>query len=223
MKVALAGANGRMGGEIKTLIEAETDLVLYAEIDSGKKSFSSLKGADVLIDFTTADVFSQVCKQSAEAKVPLVSGTTGINDSDFEALKAAGASVPVLWSPNMSLGIAVFKRLISQLHPIKDSYDFQILESHHKHKIDSPSGTAIYLQNEVEEHLGGSVEPPLAIRGGGIFGEHELQCMATEEVLSIKHTALNRAVFARGALKAAKWIVGQSAGVYTMDDLLAGS
>jgi 4-hydroxy-tetrahydrodipicolinate reductase len=175
----------------------------------------------VIIDFSSPELLGDVVEWCEKRGVPLVSGTTGLTESDFSRMKKAAEKIPILWAPNMSLGIAVLNELIKGLSVVKEQFDFQIEEFHHIHKKDRPSGTALFLQNTLESEVGETVEPPIVIRGGGIFGDHKVWAMGQEETLCLQHTALNRRVFARGAIQAAKWLVNQSPGSYSMKDVIS--
>ncbi|WP_374029484.1 4-hydroxy-tetrahydrodipicolinate reductase [Bdellovibrio bacteriovorus] len=127
----------------------------------------------------------------------------------------------MLWSSNMSLGVAVLNEALKSLSAISH-FDFQIEELHHNKKKDKPSGTAITLQENLEKAVGRELPEALAIRGGGIFGVHKIYAMSDEEVLTFEHTALNRTVFAKGAVQAAEWLVKQKPGLYQIRDVLFG-
>ena len=118
-------------------------------------------------------------------------------------LTKAAESCPVLWSANMSLGVNFVAELIKSLSVLEEDFDFQIEETHHRHKVDKPSGTAILLQESLQAKLKKTLPEPLSVRGGGVFGIHKLMAMSEEETITIEHVALNRKVFAKGAVKAA--------------------
>lgn len=217
MKAYLVGSTGRMGKEISAALEKQGHKLIQGFSSKDKLAFTSK--ADVVIDFSTADLFTSVVKASIEKKIPLVSGTTGLKDKDFKLLKEASKSIPVLWAANTSLGIQVLKNLIANLAPLKD-WDFHIVESHHIHKKDAPSGTAIVLKQAVETAIDKKIPDCSAIRGGGIFGEHTIHIMGPSETITLQHTALSRAVFAEGAVAAAEFLHKQKKGLYSMQDVL---
>ncbi len=159
-------------------------------------------------------------KWCVKNKIPFVSGTTGITAVDKKLLKSAAKKIPVLWSPNMSVGINLFLKVISALGSNLSKFDLQIEEAHHAKKKDSPSGTAKILQESAEHVAKRKLPPVLATRGGGIIGVHKLQLMDEEEILTIEHTALQRSVFAKGAISAAIWLSKRKAGFYNMQDVL---
>lgn len=186
------------------------------------KAASDIKTrADVWIDFTLPEAFSKNLKAAVDNKVAFVCGTTGLSDKQFKELEKAAKQIPVLWASNMSLGVTWLNRMLKQFESIKD-FDFQIEELHHIRKKDAPSGTAKTLQANLEKSVGKKLPPVLAIRGGGIFGVHKVFAMSEEEVITVEHTALNRKVFAKGALRAAQFLANKKPGLYTMNDVLFG-
>jgi 4-hydroxy-tetrahydrodipicolinate reductase len=178
---------------------------------------------DVVVDFSMPDGFSKTLDWCLDKRKPLVSGTTGLSRAQIESMEAAAKDIPILWSANMSLGVHVLARALKSLQALK-GWDFQIEETHHRFKKDKPSGTAIFLQNELEKIVGEGVVPrPLSIRGGGVIGIHRVDAMALEETLRFEHQAVSRSVFARGALTAASWLAKRKgkANLYTIADVLA--
>ena len=222
-KVAVVGANGRMGQEIIAALE-NSKLEFGAGIDvSGEwKTFASLdpSNVSVVIDFSSPASFVEACKWCLENQKPLVSGTTGIGEEERKAFDHLAQSQAAIWAANMSMGVNFMAELIKKLSRLEEDFDFQIEEAHHRHKVDKPSGTAILLQDSLQNVLENPLPEPLSIRGGGIFGIHKVMAMSEEETISIEHVALNRQVFAKGAVKAAEWIVKQKAGNYSMKDVL---
>ena len=175
--------------------------------------------ADVVIDFSLPEMTAAVASWCADRKIPLVSGVTGVTKEHKDHLAKTAKVSPVLWAPNMSLGVAVMARMLAEFSRL-EGFQFQIEELHHVHKKDKPSGTALFLQEKLKSAVGNDVPAPLAIRGGGIFGIHRAWAMGEEEVITLEHNAMNRRVFARGALRAAVWLLDQKPGLYTMDDVL---
>lgn len=220
LRIALSGAGGRMGQELQTLIQENKSLSLQAAVDKAE-DWKKLKPEtiDVVVDFSLPAGFSQALSWSVAHKKPLVSGTTGLSTADRAKLKKAGAQIPVLYSANMSLGIAVLNSMLQQLSMISD-WDFQIEEAHHAQKKDKPSGTALLLQEKLTQSVGRQLPEPNAIRGGTIPGIHQVWAMGPEEALILQHTAFHRRVFARGALLAARWLFDKKqAGLYDLSDL----
>ncbi|WP_374076608.1 4-hydroxy-tetrahydrodipicolinate reductase [Bdellovibrio bacteriovorus] len=222
IKVGLVGASGRMGKEIAQVIEANPRCELFYPYDRAEK-WDAKKAAhvDVWIDFSSPEALKDVLKRAAENKTPVVCGTTGFSKKEKDLLVQYGKKIPVLWSSNMSLGVAVLNEALKSLSAISH-FDFQIEEIHHNRKKDKPSGTAITLQENLEKAVGKKLPEPLAIRGGGVFGVHKVYSLSDEEVLMFEHSALNRTVFAKGAVQAAEWLVKQKAGLYQIRDVLFG-
>jgi len=218
-KLAIIGSTGRMGQEIAALA-----LEIGFDVTTGVSKSSPLTGVrpsvcDVVIDFSLPEAVEEVIAWCVKNRKPLISGVTGLSEAQKKAYQKAGERIPVLWAPNMSLGVAVLARLLANLKNL-EGFDFQIEELHHSMKRDKPSGTAVFLQEQLENAVGKPCPEPLAIRGGGIFGIHRVWAMGAEEVITLEHTAMSRRVFARGALKAAAWLLSQPAGFYRMDDVL---
>lgn len=225
-KIAVIGAGGRMGQEVIQLAQEMPLVEFVCGVDAGAieylDNFNEIdpSAVNVLIDFSSPSLLHGLAEWCSLHKVCLVSGTTGLQEKDFLALNQAAQKIPVLWAPNMSLGIAFMAEILTQFSKISEEFDFQIEESHHINKKDAPSGTAIFLQETLEASISRKIPPALSIRGGGIFGIHKAWAMSKEETLTIEHTALNRTVFARGALKAACWLVDQGPGRYEIRDVL---
>lgn len=231
LRVAVVGANGRMGQELQKALVANAATEAFAGVvrkgnaqgfanSVQKISDKKLSEAGVWIDFSTVENFDDVLKAAQAAKVPLVSGVTGISPKQKQGLEKAAKNIPLLWSANMSVGIAALRRAMKIAADL-EGFDFQIEEAHHIRKKDKPSGTALLLQNTLEDVTGKKWPEPVSLRGGGIFGIHKVWMMSEEEVLTFEHSALNRAVFAKGAVKAALWLSKQKPGFYSMDDLFA--
>lgn len=219
LNIALVGAAGRMGKEIEN-VAAQAGYAIDTKIDGLKDwKTAEAKSIDVVIDFSSPDGLDGALAWCLKNRKPLVSGSTGLSAKQRKALANAAKKIPVLYSGNMSLGIAVFSAMIKYLGAVKD-WDFQIEEIHHDQKKDRPSGTALLLQDKLTEVAGPEVPAPLSLRGGGVPGIHTLWAMGPEETLTITHTAFNRTVFARGALRAALWLFDKKqAGLYDLSDL----
>jgi 4-hydroxy-tetrahydrodipicolinate reductase len=208
-KIFLFGKSGKMGKEISALIADDKKTQLVEKIEK----------SDVVIDFTNQEVFSTNLEAAVKNKKAFVSGTTGLNEKQFQMLKKASEKIPVLWASNMSIGICVVNQMIKTLKSVSD-YDFYIEETHHAQKKDSPSGTALTIQKNLEKSIGKKVKDMISIRGGGVFGQHKIVALGPEEKISIQHDALNRTVFARGALSCSKWISNKKPGNYSIEDVL---
>jgi 4-hydroxy-tetrahydrodipicolinate reductase len=249
LKIAVAGALGRMGQAVVRLVEAEPDLAIVARFDrpdAGAPGLvtqaEAMRAADVIVDFTAPDASVALARTAAEAGGPaLVIGATGMQDLHLAAIREAGRAVPIVQTGNFSLGVNVLVGLVRQAAQLlpPDAYDVEIFEAHHRHKVDAPSGTALMLGRAVAE--GRSVElDQVAVRardgitgarragdigfsvmrGGGIIGEHRVSFAAEEEILTLSHSGLDRGLFARGALAAARWVAGKPPGLYDMQDVL---
>lgn len=230
LKVGLVGASGRMGQEIAEILKSNAAFELHlavcrttslAEFAYTRPSpqCAEAKEVDIWIDFSSPELLKKLLAIAVKNKTPIVSGTTGLTPLDQKALKKASASIPILWASNMSLGVAVLTEALEVFSRIRQ-FDFQIEEFHHNRKKDRPSGTAKSLQERLENVVGRELPEPLSIRGGGIFGIHKVHAMADEEHIVFEHMALNRAVFARGAVEAAHWLCSQKKGFYSMRDVL---
>jgi len=216
LKIAVVGAGGRMGREILSLIEEDTHL---KAISVPRRWNMDPMNVDVVIDFSTPEGFREAVKWCQSEGKPLVSGTTGFSDKDKKLMIQASRDIPVLYSANMSLGIAVMSAMLEQFQALED-WDFQIDEVHHNAKKDRPSGTALLLDHRLSDVLGRKLPAPNSIRGGGVPGIHQVWAMGPEEMLVLQHTAFNRKVFARGAIRAARWLFDkQQPGLYDLSDL----
>jgi 4-hydroxy-tetrahydrodipicolinate reductase len=230
MNFGCFGASGRMGRELAQVAKEAgmVALVGFYRTHEPVGYQRSVKHLDLnqvqdvhcLIDFSLPASVTQHIDFAVMANKPFVSGVTGMGSLEIAQLKKAGESIPVLWSPNFSLGIALFKSLLNSCARLYQYFDFQFEEVHHKKKKDSPSGTVLYLQSELLNLVpnGVTIPDPISIRGGGVVGEHSLRLLGQYESLKIEHTASNRKVFALGALEVSKWLVKQPKGLYTMDD-----
>ncbi len=222
----LSGATGRMGGELQKQIELSEGWALIGGVakEASGKILSKWPetapaGVDVVVDFSLPEAFDEALKWCVRERRPLVSGTTGLSAQQSQKLEEASRTIPVLWASNMSLGIAVLTEMMRLLSYLPE-FDFQIEEIHHNRKKDRPSGTAITLQSALRAAVQKEVPEPLSIRGGGVFGVHKVFALSDQEVITLEHTALNRQVFAQGALFAAKWLISQKPGKYQIQDAL---
>jgi len=192
----------------------------------------------VLVDFSNADAFGDALRLAVERRCAFVSGTTGIDARQRAAMAHAAATIPVLWSANFSLGVALLTRLVAQAAQAFPQWDCEIIEAHHGAKRDAPSGTALALgravaharevdfdavarrsrDDEARPRTPGEIGFA-AVRAGDIVGEHEVMFATRGERIELVHRATDRAIFARGALEAACWIAARQAGLYTLDDV----
>lgn len=220
IKLLIFGAGGRMGQALVRLASANPALqIITASGRAQADQLDVLPAFDVAIDFSSPAGFDAVMALCVSRQKALVSGTTGLDESQFAALERAGASIPVLWASNYSLGVAVLNRLVAQAGQWLSDWQLDILESHHIHKIDAPSGTALSL-GETAKAASGKDPVYHSLRGGDIIGEHTVQFTGPGERIELVHRASNRDIFAQGALMAAQRLAGKARGLYRFDDLL---
>lgn len=248
VKVILHGCNGRMGQMLSTLIAADEEMTVVAGIEpSGEvkneypvyKSFDELTDkADVIIDFSTASAMDSLLTYCEKTHTPLVLCSTGLSEVQLDRVERLSKESAVLISANMSLGINVLLKLLKNVTKTLygNGFDIEIVEKHHNQKLDAPSGTALALADVMKDELD-DISYNLnrtevrkkrdrneigisSVRGGTIVGEHDVIFAGTDEVIEIRHTAYSRAVFAKGAMSAAKFLKGKSAGKYDMSDVI---
>ncbi|WP_090170726.1 MULTISPECIES: 4-hydroxy-tetrahydrodipicolinate reductase [unclassified Pseudobutyrivibrio] len=249
-KIVMHGCNGHMGRVITDLCMNDSAATIVAGVDKFKgidndyPVFDSLEEVDVdydvVIDFSTAaavDGLLDVCEKTGK---PVVLCTTGLDDNQLAHVDAASKKVAILRSANMSLGINTLFDLCKKATQIfaDAGFDIEIVEKHHNQKLDAPSGTALALADACNDALDEKYEYCYAradrrekrpkneigisaVRGGNIVGEHEVIFAGLDEVITIKHTAYSKSVFAKGAVEAAKFLAGKSAGLYDMKEVIA--
>lgn len=221
LNAVIVGRSGRMGKEIET-IAAECGIAIVGGVgrEAGlAKCLAGAPSAQVVIDFSLPVATDEVVKACVQSRLPLVSGVTGLSAADHAMMKTASQKIPVLYSANMSIGIQVLAKALESLKGV-EGFDISMEEFHHRYKRDRPSGTALLLNDELQNRVGRRASEIVSLRGGGIVGEHRIYAMSDSEVLTFSHQALNRAVFARGACRAARWIIGRPPGLYALKDLL---
>lgn len=250
--VIMHGCNGRMGQMIAGLCAEDPDITIVAGVDTyteKKNDFPVYAGieecdaaADVVIDFSNAGAVDGLLDWCVERGVPVVLCSTGLSPAQLAKVSEASKKTAVLKSANMSLGINTLMDLLQKAAKVfaPAGFDVEIVEKHHNQKLDAPSGTAIALADSINEAVDGQYDYVYdrsgrrqkrdtkelgisAVRGGTIVGEHEVIFAGTDEVIEFKHTAYSRAVFGKGAIEAAKFLKGKSAGYYTMQDVIAGA
>ena len=230
-KIGVFGAGGRMGQEVLAVLKETFGESSYLAVDFQQQSMSAknivsdlksplCKEIKIWIDFSSPSGFTEIYDFCQKNKMSLVSGTTGLSKAQIKTM--SDSPIPLLWSPNMSLGINILLKALKSLQGAQ-GFDFQVEEFHHRRKKDKPSGTALLIQEELESLLGTQLEKPLSIRGGGIFGIHKVWAMSEEETITFEHQALNRRVFAKGAVQAANWLRKQKPGFYSLQNLLEPS
>jgi 4-hydroxy-tetrahydrodipicolinate reductase len=235
IRVAVTGACGRMGSLIVENVNQAPDMELVAAFDKNvcndavidalklSETLQRVK-PDVLIDFTEASSSTEIIKTAATTGVRLVVGTTGHTPEQREEVrKAVEGRVAALISPNFSIGVNVFWRLVkdASAHLPSAAYPAEIIEAHHKHKLDAPSGTAIRAMDVIKEAGGERKIGSYSIRSGDIVGDHTVLFIGDGERLEITHRAHSRQAFASGAMMATRFIVAKPPGMYSMDDLMA--
>lgn len=220
IKLLIHGASGRMGQSLIRLAQERPGLVISAtsnRSDIGR--MDALPEFDIAIDFSTPEGFDAVLSLCLARGKGLLSGTTGLSESQFKALNDAGSRIQVLWSSNFSLGVAVLNRLVSVAGEVLPDWQIDIIEAHHIHKKDAPSGTALTLGQTVEA-ANGHRPSYHSLRCGDVVGEHTVQFTGIGERIELVHRATNRDIFAQGALFAAEKLATKVNGVYKFGDLL---
>lgn len=263
MRLAVLGATGRMGAAVIRLAAASSDCVLsgaateagHAQLgeDAGMVAGvrplgvtvvdaapAALLGCDVAIDFTSAAATDAHLDACLRQRCALVLGTTGLSDAQMQALHAASRSIPVVYGRNMSVGVLVFTALArTAAKLLGPEADIEIIEAHHRNKVDAPSGTAMQIGEAMAAELGARIDDLAvfdrfstrtprrhdsigfsSIRAGSIVGDHSVMLALDEEIITLEHRALDRSTFARGALRAARWVAGRPPGLYGMADVL---
>lgn len=261
--LVVMGGSGRMGRMLCALIDASEDLRLVAVTEAPGhawvgQDFGAATGgsprdvpvtddpatvigdADAVIDFTTPKATVAMARICAETGCAHVIGTTGLTPDDIAAIDACAARTVIVRAGNMSLGVNLLTQLVQRVAASLDAdYDIEIVEGHHRHKVDAPSGTALMLGEAAAKGRGVTLDAVsdrgrdgitgarnrgdigfTAIRGGDVIGDHDVMFMADGERITLRHQASDRSVFARGALKAAKWAAGRRPGAYDMLDVL---
>ncbi len=238
LRIALIGARGRMGQAIAAAAK-ETGATIVAALDVGDDLAAGIALGDAVIDFSAHSATADVIRLAVAAKKPLVIGTTGHPAAEKAKLAKLAAKVPCVWAGNFSVGVNLLFALTRRAAAVLGSdYDVEVVEMHHRFKKDAPSGTAARLLEIILEErkltaaalrhgrsgLTGertSTEVGIhALRGGDVVGDHTVLFAALGERLELTHKASDRAIFARGALRAARWAVGQKPGLYDMQDVL---
>ena len=222
IRVLLIGAAGRMGKTIVDLASRESNIEIVAQCDLGDAIEPAMKNCDVAIDFSHADAIEEICRAALQDRQSLVIGTTGHSPGQRQAIEKAAQSVPIVFAPNFSIGVnALFALTHNAAEILSDEFDVEIIETHHRMKKDAPSGTAKTLAEILKKARKIDNEiPTRSIREGDVVGEHTVVFTGPGERVELTHRASSREIFARGALRAAQWIIGKPAGLYTMQDVL---
>lgn len=247
INILLCGCNGKMGRVITSLIEKDGTAKIVCGFDintasDGYPVYDNLaeigEKVDVVIDFSNPACLDGILEFCKSKRIPLVEATTGLSTVQTEGIAALSKSVPVFCSANMSVGVNLLISMVKKAAAILEgNFDIEIIEKHHNQKIDSPSGTALMIADEISSTLKGKVDYVYdrhcmrkkrenseigihSVRGGTIVGEHSVIFAGNDEVIEVKHTATGKEVFAVGAVKAAKFLVGKQPGLYNMEDLV---
>ena len=249
VRVLMHGCCGAMGRVITGLAADREDLKIVAGVDRntddslGYPVFQSLEACDVevdaIIDFTAAPAVDHLLDYCAEKKVPVVLCSTGLSDAQMAKVSESAKKVAVLRSANMSLGVNLLLKLVQEAAKVLASsgFDIEIVEKHHNQKKDAPSGTALALAESMNEALGNQYhyvydrssvhekrDPKeigiASVRGGSIVGDHDVIFAGKDEVITFNHTAYSKAIFAKGALEAAKFLAGKEPGLYDMSNVV---
>lgn len=245
--IGIIGSAGRMGQAIAEVIAEVIDQGLAkgehshaGGVDAGGDLAGLAARSDVLVDFSSPGALASNCAAAAAAGIPLLIGTTGLDQAHHKAIDLAAQTIPVLQTGNTSLGVNLLAHLVQRAaEALGEDWDIEVLEMHHRAKVDAPSGTALLLGMAAAQGRGisladhsergrdgitGAREPGAigfaSLRGGTVAGDHSVILAGEEETITLSHRAENRAIFARGAIKAASWLIGQEPGRYTMNDVL---
>ncbi|MBE8163041.1 MAG: hypothetical protein HAW63_03545 [Bdellovibrionaceae bacterium] len=218
--ILLFGGSGKMGKELQTLIKEHAFFSLYKSPDSSLTDVDPQQ-VDLVIDFSHQKSFSNIAKWAENNRKAFLSGTTGLTEKDFNLLKSISLSIPVFWSANMSVGVYLLNLCLNIISKKTQGLEFKyaIEETHHVDKKDSPSGTALSLLRVLNDN---NIEAKVCSnRQGKELGVHTVNLVSDEESLLLKHKAHSRRVFAKGAIRAAEFLVCQPSGLYTMENLFS--
>lgn len=249
VKIIMHGCNGHMGQVISGIVEKDPDAEIVAGIDiadQGKNSYPVFTDidacqveADAIIDFSSAKATDKLLEYSAARQIPVVLCSTGLSQEQLAKVEETSRKVAVLKSANMSLGINTLLKLVQDAARVLAAagFDMEIVEKHHRLKLDAPSGTALALADSINEAMDNQYHYVYdrsqkrekrddkeigisTVRGGTIVGEHEIIFAGQDEVIEFKHTAYSKAIFGKGAVEAAKFLAGKPAGRYDMSDVI---
>lgn len=223
IKVAVAGSNGRMARRIISLAERDEDIEVVSKFDIGVDPEPEIAKCDVLIEFTTPQATAEHAVIAQRLRKGVVIGTTALSDEDNEIIKRAAQHIPIVVSPNMSVGVNLLFKLCRDLaRTLPPDYKAEILEVHHIHKKDAPSGTAKKLAELISKQRKKDIAniPIKSDRIGEVVGDHKVMFESETERIELSHSAKNRDTFAAGAVAAAKFLKGKKNGLYTMFDVL---
>lgn len=247
IKVLINGINGKMGQEVLKQVTSSPEFEICCGVDKFNNISSNFpiyndvneikELPDVIIDFSVPEASMNILKFAKEKNVPIVIATTGFSKEQLSIIEDYSKSIPVFRSSNMSYEINVMSDIVSKLALLLKDSDIEIIETHHNRKIDSPSGTALILADSINEALDNTMEYQYnrhdvrqarpkkeigihSIRGGTEVGKHTVLFLGENETLEITHNVTSRSIFAKGSLKAAKFLIGKNTGLYNMKDLI---
>lgn len=235
----IIGSKGRMGRALAAAI-AEAGHTLTGGVDAESQAFGLAEKCDALIDFSAPVALENNLRAAQSAGIPILIGTTGLESEHFGEIEEAAKDIPVLQTGNTSLGVTLLSALVRQAaQRLGDDWDIEVLEMHHRMKVDAPSGTAKLLGEAAAKGRGVKLEDTMdsgrhghtgarkagdigfaSLRGGTVAGDHSVIFAGNEERLILSHSAENRMIFARGAVRGAQWLIGKPQGRYTMEDVL---
>ena len=222
VRVLLVGAAGRMGKTVLDLAQSDPEIEISGQCDLGDSIEAAMKNCDVAIDFSQADSIDEICRAALQHGKSIVIGTTGHSQQQRKMIEETAHSIPIVLASNFSVGVNVLFWLTQKAAELLGlDFNPEIVETHHKMKKDAPSGTAKTLAEILKAAQQSGREIPIeSIREGDVVGEHTVIFNGPAERLELAHRAANRETFARGALRAAKWIVDKGPGLYSMQDVL---
>ncbi|KPF92630.1 4-hydroxy-tetrahydrodipicolinate reductase [Novosphingobium sp. AAP83] len=238
-RIGIIGSAGRMGNALQAAIIAAGHS-FAGGIDKGGDPLALAKASDVLVDFSAPAALEFNLDVAIHAGIPIVIGTTGLEERHHWLVDAAAVSIPVLQTGNTSLGVTLLSHLVQEAaQRLGEDWDIEIVETHHRMKVDAPSGTALLLGEAAAKGRGVHLADEAvrgrdgitgarkagtigfaSLRGGSVAGDHSVHFLADNERLTFSHLAENRGIFAKGAVRAAEWLLGRDAGRYTMPDVL---
>jgi 4-hydroxy-tetrahydrodipicolinate reductase len=222
VKLCVSGSKGKMGMRIIALARKDKDVSVCGQFDIGDDAQAAIGGCDCLIEFTSPEATMEHLALCEKLKKAVVIGTTGLSDADRARITEASKHIPVVFSPNMSIGVNLLFKLLEDASRVLDtSYKVHIKEAHHIHKKDAPSGTAKELAKIIKQSKGAVDIPIESIREGEIVGDHTVTFESPLDTITLIHSAKTRDIFAEGAVEAAKFAAKKKAGLYTMKDVLA--
>ena len=239
-KIAITGSNGRMGRALIRAVKINPDVSQGPMLNRGDDINLVLKDFDVLIDFTRPEATLNALSICQNAGKAMVIGTTGFSDEALEIIDQASSDIPIVFAPNMSVGVNLTLKLLeTTANVIGADSNIEIVEAHHRHKVDAPSGTALKMGEVIANALGrnlsecavygreGTEQPRdkqtigfSSIRGGDVVGEHSVTFFMEGERVEITHKASSRMTYANGAIKACQWLTNKANGLYSMQDVL---